>query len=65
MIQRMDAMKLFAANLGSWLGTAISMTVVKDFLQVACLLASLIVSAASIWWIRRQARSLDYKDRQK
>jgi len=33
----------------------------KDVLQLLCMLGSLAVSAASIWWIKKQATALDKK----
>lgn len=64
MMDRINALKLYLANMGSWFATIASMTAVKDVLQILCFLASLIVSICSIWWIRRQARVLDEKSKQ-
>ncbi len=57
--------KLVGFNACSWLGTIAGIQATKDYLQIACLIASLAVSGASIWWIRRQAASLEAKDKPK
>lgn len=54
--------RLLGVNIGSWLATIISMEITKDFLQILCLLASLSVSLASIWWIKHQAKVFDEKN---
>lgn len=54
--------RLAAINAGSWVVTIASIGLVKDLLQIVCLIASLAVSLASIWWIRKQAANLDKRD---
>lgn len=61
-MKSMDNIKLLFANVASWTGTVLTMKVVEDALRILVPLGSLAVSIASIWWIRRQARSLDKKD---
>lgn len=56
-------LRLAAINAATWFATIISIGFVKDLLQIICLLASLSLSIASIWWIRRQAASLDKRDK--
>ena len=51
--------KLAGINAGSWVATVGSIAYAKDILQITCLVASLCVSAYSIWWIRKQAKELD------
>ena len=58
----MNYAKIAAANAFSWLGTIISIEALKEGLQIVGLLASITLSVFSMWWIRRQARSLDKKD---
>jgi hypothetical protein len=47
-------MKLFAFNAGSWGTTIVSISVAKDLMQIACLLASFSLSLVSIWWILKK-----------
>ena len=59
---RMNYARIAAVNAFSWLGTIISIEALKEGLQIVGLLASITLSVFSMWWIRRQARSLDKKD---
>ena len=56
-----ELVRLFGFNITSWLGTIMSFAFAKDVLQLLCMVGSLAVSAASIWWIRKQAKALDKK----
>ena len=60
----MQHVKVLSANLTSWGMTLISFEVLKDVLQIGALIASISVSVASVWWIRRQAQSLDRRDKE-
>lgn len=59
---RMTHLKIIAANAASWFGTLVSLQYFKDALQILAFLGSIVVSGASVWWIRRQAQSLDKKE---
>ena len=56
-----ELVRLFGFNATSWLGTIMSFAFAKDVLQLLCMVGSLAVSAASIWWIKKQATALDKK----
>tara|TARA_R110000803_G_C11798633_1_gene299069 strand:- start:343 stop:543 length:201 start_codon:yes stop_codon:yes gene_type:complete len=58
-----DHLKLAGVNAGSWVATVGSIAYAKDILQIACLVASIIVSSYSVWWIRKQAKIADAKAR--
>ena len=64
MNQHLDHCKLFAINAVSWIGTIASIEATKDILQIICLVGSLVVSGASVWWIKHQADVLDAKNKQ-
>ena len=50
-------------NAGSWVATIVSMEYMKDVAQLLALGGSIAVSIASIWWIARQAKALEKRDR--
>lgn len=60
----MQHVKVLSANAASWLATLISVKLIEDTLRIVALLASIAVSLASLWWVRRQARALDAKNKQ-
>lgn len=59
---RMTHLKIIFANAASWVATLASIQVLKEALQIVALFCSILVSLGSLWWIKRQARSLDRKD---
>jgi hypothetical protein len=59
----MEHLKIAGLNLASWGGTYLSASVVREGLAIAVPICSVAVSLASLWWIRRQAQSLDRKDK--
>lgn len=59
----MNNFKILAANAASWMATIISVELLKDFLQVLALIASILVSIGSLWWIRKQAIDLTEKNK--
>jgi uncharacterized iron-regulated membrane protein len=65
MRETLDHVKLLSMNVGSWAATVGSVAVAKDVIQIMCLVASLAVSGYSIWWIRKQAKALDAKNKEK
>ena len=58
-----DHIRLAMFNAGSWVATIISVQYMKDVAQLVALLGSIAVSIASVWWIAKQARSLEKRDR--
>tara|TARA_R110000868_G_scaffold201127_1_gene448684 strand:- start:195 stop:383 length:189 start_codon:yes stop_codon:yes gene_type:complete len=59
----MDNAKIAVVNTGSWLTTIISVEYMKDVAQLLALGGSITVSIASLWWIARQAKALEKRDR--
>lgn len=53
----LNNLKITGANLGAWLGTAISFQTVVHALQAAALVASISLSIVSFLWIRQQAKA--------
>lgn len=62
-MHRMDNLKIATVNTGSWLATIISVEYMKDVAQLLALGGSIAVSIASLWWIARQAKALEKRDR--
>lgn len=59
---RMTHLKIIVANAASWVATLASIQVFKEALQIVALFCSILVSLGSLWWIKRQAQSLDKRD---
>lgn len=51
--------KMAMANGVSWIATVTTLQMVDEILQIVALCGSITVSLFSIWWIIKQAKSLD------
>jgi hypothetical protein len=63
-MKALDGIKVVVANVASWVATVVSIQFIKDALQIVALVGSIAVSLGSLWWIKRQARALELKERQ-
>lgn len=59
MNNHVEHLKLLGLNALSWIGTIAGIQATKDFLEIACFLASLAVSGCSIWLIKRKADAVE------
>ena len=59
-----DHLRLATFNLASWISTVVSMEFLKDLGQLAALGGSVTVSIASLWWIYRQNKALEKRDKE-
>lgn len=64
MTRMQDHLRLATFNLASWISTIVSMEFLKDLGQLAALGGSVTVSIASLWWIWRQAKELDRRNKE-
>jgi hypothetical protein len=58
-MKAMDSLRIFLANTGSWLATIITFAAVENVMRLMATMGSICVSVVSVWWIIKQARSLN------
>jgi hypothetical protein len=63
MNDNLQPMKIMGANVISWFSTIVSLQMAANVLHIMTLMGSVIVSGASFWWIMKQAKNLDKKNK--
>jgi hypothetical protein len=62
-MEHLNQAKVIAMNFMSWLGAIVSLQDINNIMSVFAFVGSISVSGYTIWWIKKQAKALDFRDK--